>query len=213
MIEILNTLNLQSLVNILPWLIPFGLVVVLNEWLDKKTNWHREIHRKIGHVVSGATIIFASMYLTQAEMILFGIIAIIGALGTRVLKLGSVHDVVRKSLGTSLFAVVIVVLAYQFGENRMDLLRYGILILTIPDAAAAVIGSLYGKQIPKFNKSFLGSSVFFVGTFGVTLFFVESILMALLITVVLTVIEFFSQWGVDNLLMPLAGSWMVYFLA
>lgn len=211
MIEILSSLNWENLINVLPWLVPFGLVLALNEWLDKITDWHREIHRKIGHVVSGLTIIFASFYLTQAEMVLFGFFAIVGALGSRVLKLDSVHDVVRKSIGTTLFAVVIVALAYIYGENRMDLLRYGILILTIPDAAAAVIGSLYGKQIPKFNKSLLGSTVFFIGTFGVTLFFIENILHVLLITIVLTVTEFFSQWGVDNLLMPIMGAWMVHF--
>jgi dolichol kinase len=145
-------------------------------------------------------------------MILFGLFAILGALGSRVLKLESVHNVVRKSLGTTLFAVVIVVLAYFFGENRMDLLRYGILILTIPDAATAVIGSIYGRQIPEFHKSILGSTVFFVGTFGLTLFFVENILHVLFITVVLTITEFFSQWGIDNLLMPVMGAWMVLLL-
>jgi hypothetical protein len=36
MIEILKTLDFDNLINVLPWLIPFGVVLVLNEWLDKK---------------------------------------------------------------------------------------------------------------------------------------------------------------------------------
>lgn len=192
------------------FLLPFIFILFTNELLDKYTKWPREIHRKYGHILSGITILFASVYLGYTEMILFSIALIIGALASRVLKLKSVHQVQRKTAGTVLFAVVTLLLTLLWFKDSPELLRYGILILTVPDAAAAVIGSLFGKQIPQFEKSILGSAVFFIGMIVITFIYTQSLWLLLSLAVFMTVMEFFTRWGIDNLTMPLVGSYLLY---
>ena len=189
--------------------VPFALILLINAQLDKYTDWPREVHRKFGHILSGLTIITASYFLNYPEMILFAVGLMIGALGTRVLKLKTVHQVKRKSIGTFLFALVTLVLTYMWFKENPDLLRYGIWILTIPDALAAVIGSQYGNYIERFGKSYLGSTVFFVGVLGLTYIFSGLIIPVLLIAFVLTLIEFFTIYGLDNLTLPIAGSYLL----
>ncbi len=192
------------------FLIPFLLIVLSNEYLDKKTKWPREIHRKYGHILSGLTIIFASFHLAYVEMILFSCALIIGALATRILKFKTVHQVKRKSVGTVLFALVTLLLTVIWFREHPELLRYGIWILVVPDAAAAVFGSLHGKQIPRFKKSILGSIVFFVGMILITVFYTQSAIPIIAIAFIMTTIEFFTRWGLDNLTMPLLGSYLIY---
>ena len=196
------------------FLIPFALVVVINELLDRHSKLPREFHRKFGHIVSGLTIISASYYLGFTEMILFSMALIVGALGTRVLHLASVHKVTRKSIGTTLFAIVTLLLTLLWFRSNPELLRYGIWILTVPDALAALIGSQWGTYLERFGKSYLGSFAFFVATCVITLAFVPFAMwpVVILIALVLTVVEFFTVWGLDNLTLPLLGSVILFSL-
>ncbi len=196
------------------FLIPFALVIVVNELLDKYTKLPREFHRKFGHIISGLTIVAASYHLGFIEMILFSLALIAGALGTRVLHLASVHKVTRKSIGTTLFAVVTLILTLLWFRENPELLRYGIWILTIPDALAALIGSQWGTYLERWGKSYLGSFVFFIATCVVTLAFIPFTVwpVVLMVALVLTMMEFFTIWGLDNLTLPILGSVMLFFL-
>lgn len=193
-------------------LIPYFLIVVSNELLDKHTKLPREVHRKYGHILSGILIITATYFLNFNEMLLYSVALIIGALGTKIFKIKTVHQITRKSIGTSLFALVTLILTLLWFKTHPDMMRYGILILTVPDALAALIGSQYGKQIPKFEKSYLGSAVFFAGMVLITSFFTASLTAIFLISALITALEFFSRWGMDNLTMPLVGSLALFLL-
>lgn len=201
-----------SLLKLISITTPFLLVLVINEYFDKYTDWPREIHRKFGHVCSGLLIIAASFYLNYPEMILFSFVLIAGALGTRILKFKSVNEVTRKTIGTTLFAVVVLVLTLMWFQERPELLRYGIWILTIPDALAAVIGSQWGTYLEEYGKSYLGSFVFFVSVFILSFIFSASLVIALVLAVILTLMEFLTTWGLDNLTMPLTGSILLFLL-
>lgn len=192
--------------------LPFLLIIVVNEVLDKHTDWPREIHRKFGHILSGLLIITSTYYLTYPEMILFSLMLIVGAVGTRILKFKSVNNVTRKTIGTTLFAVATLILTLLWFEDRVELLRYGIWILTIPDALAAVIGSQWGTYLEEYGKSYLGSAVFFVTVFVLSFIFSSSIIIALLLAVILTLMEFLTVWGLDNLTMPITGSVLLFLL-
>lgn len=196
------------------FLVPFGLILVANELLDKKTDLPREVHRKFGHVFSGLLIIVASYYLGYVEMIFFSIALIFGALGTKVLKskFKTIYEVKRQTFGTPLFALVTLILTLLWFQDAPELLRYGIWILTVPDAAAALIGSRWGRQLPKWHKSKLGSLVFFLLTIAVTLFYTQLIIPILVIAVTLTIIEFTTTYGLDNLTMPLVASCLLFLL-
>lgn len=194
------------------WMLPLLVVLVANEVLDKTTNLPREVHRKIGHVASGILLLTASFYLAQIEMLVLCIGLLLSITITKSIKLKSVYEVERYTHGTLYYVVVVSVMAYFWMPDQLDLFRYGILILTVPDALAAVIGSRWGKQLPHWNKSVLGSCVFFIGTIAVTLLFTQVWWTVLLIAVILTIIEFFSQWGIDNLLLPISGGLLLLFL-
>jgi len=204
--ELLCVFDFDTLVLIL---IPFALILVSNEIIDKYTDWPREVHRKYGHILSGLLIILATYHLGFAEMVVFSVILMVGAVGTKMINFVSVEGVSRKTFGTFLFALVTLLLTLIWFRENVELLRYGIWILVVPDALAALIGSKWGKQIPKYQKSLLGSAVFFAGTIVVTLFFTQNILLILLIAVVLTIVEFFTRWGIDNLTLPLIASFLL----
>jgi len=208
-LEYLENVNFLS---ICLWCTPFAFILFSNEALDRITNWPREFHRKFAHILSGVSIVVATFYLNQYEMAVLGLLLVLAAVGTRVLHFGSIHKITRKSLGTTLFPLTLVFMTILWGSSNIELVRYGVLILTIPDALAAVIGSQWGKQLPHWNKSILGSIVFFVATCGVTLFFTQILWVVLLIAGILTIIEFFSQWGIDNLLLPISGGFLLLFL-
>lgn len=191
------------------WMLPLLVVLVVNEILDKTTNLPREVHRKIGHVASGLLLLTASFYLDQIEVLVLCIGLLVSITITKSVKLKSVYEVERYTHGTLYYVIVVSIMTFLWFPAQIDLFRYGILILTIPDALAAIIGSQWGKQLPRWNKSFLGSVVFFAATCVVTLLFIQVWWIVLLIASILTVIEFFSQWGIDNLLLPLAGGYLL----
>ena len=208
-LEYVQNINFLS---ICLWCIPFAVILFSNEILDRITSWPREFHRKFAHILSGVSIVAATFYLNQYEAVILGVLLVIAAVGTRVLHFGSIHKITRKSLGTTLFPLALICMTLLWGGSNIDLVRYGILILTVPDALAAIIGSQWGEQLPRWNKSFLGSTVFFLATCAITLFFTQIWWVVLLVALTLTVIEFFSQWGIDNFLLPLSGGFLLLLL-
>lgn len=212
MLLTLTTLSVADFVTVGISLSPFGLILFLNELIDTKTNWPREYHRKFGHVLSGLAIITSTYFLSVGQLLLLATALIASALLTYLYQFNSVHGVSRKTIGTFLFPLSFLFLIILFGERQMELVRYGIWILTVPDALAALIGSQWGRQIPRFNKSLLGSGVFFLSLFILTILFTGSFIVALAVSIILTIIEFFSQWGTDNLCLPLAGTLLLILL-
>ena len=194
------------------WSLPFPVILVTNELLDRHTDWPREYHRKFGHILSGIVIIASVAYLTQIQLVLFALVLIAGALFTNIVRFRSVHQVDRKSIGTTLFPVAFLLLVVLLYNSNPELVQYGIALLTIPDATAAIIGSQWGKPIAGWNKSILGSTVFFIAALAVTAVFSPVWWIVLVTAVVLTAIEFASQWGIDNLLLPLLGAGLLYWL-
>lgn len=192
--------------------LPFGLVLAINEYLDRRTDWPREVHRKFGHICVGLIVIVASTQISQHTMILYACILFLGAMGSRIARIGSIYNIDRRSLGTALYPIAVLIMVLLWMPDNTHLLQFGVLILTIPDALSALIGSQWGRQIPRFNKSILGSSIFFICTAAVVLLFTQVWWIVLVIAVVLTVVEFFSQWGIDNLLLPISAGFLLLIL-
>ncbi|MFN4196880.1 MAG: hypothetical protein ACK4FM_02605 [Caldimicrobium sp.] len=84
-------------------------------------------------------------------------------------------------------------------------LRYLILVLGIADPLAGIVGSLYGKKFLMFNKSPLGSFIFFLCTFLIgRLYLNYPINVLLALAVFLSFVEFFSER--DNFWVPFGGA-------
>ncbi|HEX7026186.1 MAG TPA: hypothetical protein VF268_03025 [Gammaproteobacteria bacterium] len=126
---------------------------------------------------------------------------------------GSLYDVNRSSLGELLFAVSIALL---FWLSKDEPVTYVIpmLILTLSDAAAAIVGVHYGRhtyRIAQGMKSWQGTAAFTVVTFGLSVSLLAwltdlPVLHVVIIAAVLAwlgaLIEAVSWYGVDNVVVP-----------
>jgi len=192
------------------FLFPFALLVFLIEFLDTKTSWHREIYRKIIHVTAGLIIISATYYLGYQEILFFALALLCGSILFELITFRSMSGVSRKSHGSIYFAVAFLLVTLFFGQINNEFVRFGIWLLIVPDTLAALIGSRWGKQIESYGKSILGSAVFFISALIVSYLFCTNIILSLALAIILTVVEFFSKKGIDNLLLPLVGSGLLY---
>jgi len=122
----------------------------------------------------------------------------------------ALYAITRKSLGTILYPFTLLLLAIFLLPENLDVFLYATGMMVVVDGFTGVIGSLYGKKVAKYEKTFLGSSVFFVlGSIlgvlvGLPIF--ESIVFAFIIAVH----EFFVRWGIDNFTIPIIAT--IFFL-
>jgi phytol kinase len=127
-----------------------------------------------------------------------------------------IDGVGRDSVGEFLFPVAVAVLFVLARGDRAAYLA-PLLVLTLADAAAAVIGRRYGLcrfPTPGGRKSLEGSLAFAAVAFAsthLTLLLVagagriESVLIALVVAIALTAVEALATGGWDNFFVPLAA--------
>ena len=201
-------------------------VVAIAETLKYFCNTKAEITRKIVHIASGNIILFAwRLHLPMYLLIIGSIIAVIVILTSHFFSLfPSINDIKRVSYGTLFYAFSIGILSYYFWyEERFEYEVIGILIMTWGDGMAAVIGRKFGKhtyQIFNTNKSWEGSLVMMSLSFivcsmilGFTGESVSKILVVSLITsIVATIFEMFSNFGIDNLTVPVVSALISFYL-
>ena len=136
--------------------------------------------------------------------------------------LQSVHGVQRKSSGGVYFPVA-VYLTFLI-SSALDAPHFyfiAILVLSISDTLAALVGKTYGFKlyhVEKETRSLEGSVFFLLSTFilvhlGLLLLTqigrFESVLVALLIAILVTAFESVSLGGADNLFIPLGTLFML----
>lgn len=192
---------------------------------------HPELVRKLLHMGMGLTTLSFPWLFTEAwPVLLLAGLSIVGLLSVRVIgylqdRLGSVlGGVKRVSLGEVYFplAIALLFLLYQRGDvsdARLRTMLYciPILLLTLADAAAALIGVGYGRvhyATSEGVKSAEGSLAFFLCAFFVVhiplLLFTdtgreETLLIALLLAALATMFEAIAWRGLDNLVLPLVS--------
>jgi len=187
-----------------------------------------ELLRKMLHVGMGIVTLSFPWLFDQAWPILVlcgtSILLLVGLRTVKVLKAGIgqvVNSVARDSFGDIYFplAVAVLWLLYLYtgdGEPERRLLGYLIplLLLTLSDALAALVGVNYGRlqyTTPDGMKSFEGSLAFFLCSFvcvHVPLLLcsdrgrAETLLIALLLAWLATMFEAIAWGGLDNLILP-----------
>ena len=176
----------------------------------------KEVSRKAAHIGSGL-LACCFPWLFESPLTVTVLCAGFGGLvltAKRFGQLQGVHGVERKSHGAVLFPVVIALL-FWMTEGDPLLFSVPILVLTVSDAVAALIGKGYGAYHYKAlgeQRSFEGSLAFFIVTFiavHVPLLLTEqttrldAILIAVLIAVLATCVEAISVRGLDNLFIPM----------
>jgi len=188
--------------------------------LKKKMHFPAEISRKLVHISLGlTTLTFPFIFNTPAIVWAMCLISIVSLLALRYTKLKdnlgeSLHGVDRKSYGEILFPLSVAIL-FQLSHTTSVFYIISVLVLTLADALAAVIGVYYGKahySASEGIKSFEGSFFFFITAFlciQIPLLLMSDfpnaniILVAAFIALLITLCEAVSWQGLDNLFIPL----------
>ena len=203
-----------------------GFIILLAEVINRFTDTHGEITRKIVHIGSGQVLLFAwwleiPHWVGIAAAFVAGIIALISYF---LPILPSLNSVGRKSLGTFFYAVSIgILVAFFWPRQHPEYAVMGILVMAWGDGLAALIGQNFGKhkyQIGGIQKSWEGSLTMTVVSFGVIMSILWSVqglnwqivLISLFVALVATVLESFSKFGIDNLTVPLGSSMIAFSL-
>jgi phytol kinase len=189
-----------------------------------------ECLRKLVHVTGGLLAVPLPLLFSEPRPLFFTLCAfvlvLIAARNLRNLKQGIgavLGSVTRRSNGELWFPVSVALL---FLLARGDLLLYSIplLILTFADAAAAVVGTRYGEvrySIMRSTKTMEGSMTFFVVALlaaGIPLVWrsaemdAKPILVATVLALALSLAEGACGDGLDNLVVPVAGFFLLRWL-
>jgi len=176
-----------------------------------------ELPRKFVHIVGGLGCLLFPFLVESPLMVAFmaGLLAAVFAVGQRSKGLQCLSGVGRKSRGSEYYPVAIAFLFF-ISQGRWWLYFVSVLILTLADAAAALIGGRFGRlkyEVGESDtKSVEGSLVFLGVTFVVIAGLLRlltnaetemCLLVAFLVAVLLTGIEAISVHGTDNVFVPI----------
>jgi len=134
-----------------------------------------------------------------------------------------VNSVGRQSLGTLFYAISIGILIALFWFDGTKIFAViGILVMSYGDGLAGLIGQKWGKhpyQIWGNNKSLEGSLTMTIVSFivGFTIISLaqgwlwHNIILVAIMAIFVTILETFSQIGIDNLTVPLGCAMICYY--
>lgn len=203
-----------------------AIVIGSAELLKRFVSTDPEITRKVVHIGTGNIILLAwwldiPAWVGISASVIFSIVTL---LSYRYPILPSVSGVGRKSLGTFFYALSIGILMAWFWPLRLpQYAAIGILIMTWGDGLAALIGQRFGRhpyQVWGMNKSWEGS----LSMVGVSFLIIYALLWivqgnvmatwvcAIALSIIVSTLEAFSKWGIDNLTVPIASAAMCFVL-
>ena len=203
--------------NLIIFILASSFLIVGNEFIKRRFSLPVYITRKMAHF-GGAFIAFLSpLFLSQKEVILISIIFGVVLFLTRRTKLfSSIHAVNRDTLGEVFLPIGVLLCALFFLPQDIKSFQFGILIMGLSDGLAGLIGEGFGKRYVKlFNsrKSVEGAAVFLLSSLLLTfIFFPHFDYRILVISIVLTLVEFFLEFGLDNLILPILGACLIQLL-
>jgi len=194
-------------------------------FVKKKYELSAEISRKMVHIGLGLTTLsFPWLFHDTWPVWLMCGVSILTLMGLRHEKFKSnfgdaLHGVERESYGEICFPLSVAIL-FQVSHESPVFYMVPLLVLTLADAFAAIVGVRYGKShydAAEGIKSFEGSLFFFITAFlcvQIPLLLMSDysnaniILVAVFIALLITLCEASSWQGLDNLFIPL-GAYIV----
>jgi len=194
----------------------FLIVLVAAEAWARIGRPHPEWTRKLVHV-AGGLICLGFPFVLRSPWIVLALSATLSgvfALGAYTGGLRSLHGVTRRSRGAEYYPLA-VTLVFLMALGRPWLYVASIMTLAVADAAAALVGSAYGRiryEVDGSSKSVEGSLAFFMMAFWVIhiplLLMTDlpretCLLAAALVALLVTGFEAVSLGGADNLFVPI----------
>ncbi len=214
----------QELLYTLFYSIAFLVILVTGEILHIRYSIKAEHTRKLAH--SSASLLslsFPMVYDGYGYVLVMGVLFfLILLIAQRRKLLQSINDVSRHTYGGILLPVAICgAFIISVWQNDTKLFIIPILIMGISDSLAGLAGMSLGLKMKRitlfrkeFNKTYLGSGVFLISTFAISVvvlhqylgnYSLATILTATALAVGTAVAEALSSKGLDNLSVPLAA--------
>ena len=191
-------------------------ILISNFLKNRIDNINEEILRKTPHILIGIIFSVTPFFMTKNEIIIFSIILFLGIFIKKYFSFfNSIFSIKRKSFGILFFPISLGILAFLWIPENLLAFIFGMLILTFSDSLAALFGKILGKKkIHKSEKTYLGTSIFFITTFFILLLTAKKINIEnfIIISSILTFSEFILIYGFDNLFLPIIASYLFYFL-
>ncbi|HEY2468859.1 MAG TPA: hypothetical protein VGI45_13600 [Terracidiphilus sp.] len=201
--------------------IALAMLAILGLWGRKLPD--AEGMRKVAHLGTGVLALSFPWVFSSLEPVLVvcglsvAVLVMVSAVPSVRSRLGSsLYSVDRSSRGEFYFPISVALLYWLSGGDRL-LYMIPILILTFADAVAAILGTIYGRVSYEGvggKKSVEGSVAFFTVAFFAVhvplLLFShlgrgQTLLVALDIALVVTLLEAVAWRGLDNIFIPLGG--------
>lgn len=205
----------KEIITALIFAVIYIFIFLIGEVVRKRLPTQSEISRKSVHLLGGLTAMSFPYFITSHWTILALALSFccIVLITKRKGLLKSVHGVERKSYG-GIYYPIAIYLIFLMASNRPVIYFTSILVMTISDTLAALVGGKYGAI--KFDvegdlKSLEGSIVFLFVTFlcihlplllVTDIARIDSVLIAFIIALLVTGFEAISLSGSDNLIVP-----------
>ena len=202
------------------------LFIRISDKLRLDLNWSAETTRKLVHISVGILVAFTPFIFTsKVPPIILALIFIgVNFLSIRYHLFKGMDDTTRETYGTLFFPLAYLILVTLCWERYQEILIASVLVVTLADGAAALVGQKYGAHpftLTRDRKSLEGSVAMFVATVVSLLFSlmvypqhsVKAVLWtALVVGVIATVVEAMSSYGSDNLTIPLSVSFVLFLM-
>lgn len=186
-------------------LLVYGGVFTMSELGKRRFRVSAENTRLVVHVLAGLVATILPFILSRNAILGLAAVFTIALWFSKKAKiLTSIHEVKRTSWGEVLFPPAIGLAAWLYLPDQPGLYVLSLLLLSISDAAANLIGRLPGPKL-LFGKSAVGSIAFFVTAIPISLFFI-SWPSAILVASLATVAEAISPRGTDNMTIILCAA-------
>jgi len=177
---------------------------------------NKETLRKIIHIGIGPLIPLAKFLgINQISALYFtGIVSLLTFINYQSKLFPTIEDVDRKSYGTLFYCLSLFILIYLYWNKDPTSLMAGFFIMTFGDGFAGLIGKNFQSKSWFFlnqKKSFFGTITMFITSliviFGLSYFQKYSLSINIItIAFISTVIEQFSIFGIDNLIVPISAA-------
>jgi phytol kinase len=208
---------IKEFINI-AWLsLSYIILFVATELLYHKAKVKGEYTRKIVHVSVGIITMLFPILLTKwwGVLIPCASFLILLTLSKKYNFLKSINDIDRVSLGSYLYPIIVFICFLIAIWQKQNFLYFylPILIMALADPFAAIMGKKFGTTFIKFakdKKTWIGTISFAILAFIITISFLsyhysitlQSIIIALCISLSACLAECFSTKGYDNFTIP-----------
>ncbi|OIP80267.1 MAG: hypothetical protein COT39_04495 [Parcubacteria group bacterium CG08_land_8_20_14_0_20_48_21] len=187
------------------------------EFLKRKFSLPSAFTRRAIHIGTAIVAGVAPIFVTKGEIFWVSIIfAIILFIGRAYHLFSAIHSVERYTFGEVYLPLGVAFTALFFLPQNIQAFQFGIFIMGISDAIGGLVGEKFGKHplsIFGNKKTMEGSLAFFVVSLVLTAIFVPLISYKLiLVPAILTLVELCFVYGLDNLVLPIVGAYLIQML-